>query len=139
MAKSHAAFFEYAASRFRTFNKEEALIVGDRLDADTLWANQFGIESCRFNPLRAENWSSAVPTIEVAAPANNARVEHRFDCMRRRDLLSVALEEGKSIRAEIRGKRAKSSQPPALCTVMLSGLRSPARSSEGLFSKVPTR
>ncbi|AUX78714.1 hypothetical protein NXT3_PB00052 (plasmid) [Sinorhizobium fredii] len=25
-----------------------------------------GIESCWFNPLRAENWSSAVPTIQVA-------------------------------------------------------------------------
>ncbi|WP_082912376.1 HAD hydrolase-like protein [Sinorhizobium americanum] len=42
------------------------MIVGDRLDADILGANQFGIESCWFNPLRAENWSSAVPTIQVA-------------------------------------------------------------------------
>ncbi|MDK1376513.1 MULTISPECIES: YjjG family noncanonical pyrimidine nucleotidase [unclassified Sinorhizobium] len=65
-AKPDIRFFEHAASRFRTFNKEEAIIVGDRLDADILGANRFGIESCWFNPLRAENRSLAVPTIEVA-------------------------------------------------------------------------
>ncbi|TCN16440.1 HAD hydrolase-like protein [Sinorhizobium americanum] len=46
--------------------KRLEIIVGDRLEADILGANQFGIESCWFNPLRAENWSSAVPTIQVA-------------------------------------------------------------------------
>ncbi|WP_202902584.1 MULTISPECIES: HAD family hydrolase [Rhizobium] len=65
-AKPDIRFFGYAARRFRTFNKDEAIIVGDRLDADILGANQFGIESCWFNPLRAKNYSAAVPTIEVA-------------------------------------------------------------------------
>ncbi|AGS24431.1 YjjG family noncanonical pyrimidine nucleotidase [Rhizobium etli] len=65
-AKPDIRFFEHAARRFRTFDKQEAIIVGDRLDADILGANQFGIESCWFNPLRAENRSSAVPTMEVA-------------------------------------------------------------------------
>ncbi|WFU06920.1 YjjG family noncanonical pyrimidine nucleotidase (plasmid) [Rhizobium sp. CB3171] len=65
-AKPDIRFFEYAANNFRSFNKKEAIMVGDRLDADILGANQFGIESCWFNPLRAENRSFAVPTLQIA-------------------------------------------------------------------------
>ncbi|WP_342587561.1 hypothetical protein [Rhizobium altiplani] len=41
-------------SKFRTFDKGKAVIVGDRSDADILKANPFGIKSWWFNPLRAE-------------------------------------------------------------------------------------
>jgi 2-haloacid dehalogenase len=49
----------------RAFAKHETVIVGDRLDADILGANRFGIDSCWFNPGRAVNASEAVPTCEV--------------------------------------------------------------------------
>jgi 2-haloacid dehalogenase len=41
------------------------VIVGDRLDADILGANRFGIDSVWFNPGRLTNESHAIPTCEV--------------------------------------------------------------------------
>lgn len=66
-AKPDVRFFEYAAKMARAFAKHETVIVGDRLDADILGANRFGIESCWFNPARLANDSQAVPTYEVAS------------------------------------------------------------------------
>jgi 2-haloacid dehalogenase len=64
-AKPDSRFFDYAATMARAFAKHETVIVGDRLDADILGANRFGIDSCWFNPGRAANASEAVPTCEV--------------------------------------------------------------------------
>jgi 2-haloacid dehalogenase len=50
----------------RAFTHAETIIVGDRLDADILGANRFGIESCWFNPAGLANDSEALPTFEVA-------------------------------------------------------------------------
>jgi 2-haloacid dehalogenase len=66
-AKPDSRFFEYTANMARSFSKIETVIVGDRLDADILGANRFGIESCWFNPGRLDNASEAVPTCEVAS------------------------------------------------------------------------
>lgn len=66
-AKPDVRFFEYASKMARAFRKEDAVIVGDRLDADILGANRYGIESCWFNPGRAANQSEAVPTYEVSS------------------------------------------------------------------------
>lgn len=66
-AKPDGRFFEYAANMARTpFRKEATVIVGDRLDADILGANRFGIESCWFNPGRSANDTEALPTFEAA-------------------------------------------------------------------------
>jgi len=65
-AKPDVRFFDYAARKFRAFAKPEAIIVGDRLDADIAGARGFGIDSCWFNPLRAERNGDFVPTYEVA-------------------------------------------------------------------------
>jgi 2-haloacid dehalogenase len=64
-AKPDSRFFDYAAKMARSFAHHETVIVGDRLDADILGANRFGIDSCWFNPGRAANASQAVPTCEV--------------------------------------------------------------------------
>ncbi|GJJ01832.1 noncanonical pyrimidine nucleotidase, YjjG family protein [Duganella rhizosphaerae] len=64
-AKPDVRFFEYAARMAKPFAKEEAIIVGDRLDADILGANRYGIESCWFNPDRLTNASEAMPDYEV--------------------------------------------------------------------------
>jgi len=65
-AKPDSRFFEYATKMARSFNKEATIIVGDRLDADILGANRFGIESCWYNPGRLTNDTEALPTFEAA-------------------------------------------------------------------------
>ncbi|MCL6378871.1 noncanonical pyrimidine nucleotidase, YjjG family [Pectobacterium brasiliense] len=65
-AKPDARFFEFSASKFRSFKKAEAIIVGDRLDADILGANLYGIDSCWFNAGGAANDSDIAPTYEAA-------------------------------------------------------------------------
>jgi 2-haloacid dehalogenase len=64
-AKPDSRFFEYAAKMARAFAHHETVIVGDRLDADILGANRFGIDSCWFNPGKLENATEAVPSCEV--------------------------------------------------------------------------
>lgn len=64
-AKPDSRFFDYTSRMARSFAKHETVIVGDRLDADILGANRFGIESCWFNPERLANESQAIPTCEV--------------------------------------------------------------------------
>lgn len=64
-AKPDTRFFEYTSKMARTFTKPDTVIVGDRLDADILGANHFGIDSVWFNPGRLLNESLAIPTCEV--------------------------------------------------------------------------
>jgi 2-haloacid dehalogenase len=64
-AKPDSRFFEYTAAKAKAFSKAETVIIGDRLDADILGANQFGIESCWYNPGRLVNDSNATPTYET--------------------------------------------------------------------------
>ncbi|EEF23964.1 5'-nucleotidase yjjG, putative [Ricinus communis] len=64
-AKPDSRFFEYTVRMARAFTHAETIIVGDRLDADILGANRFGIESCWFNPAGLANDSEAQPTFEV--------------------------------------------------------------------------
>jgi 2-haloacid dehalogenase len=65
-AKPDSRFFEYTVKMARAFSHADTIIVGDRLDADILGANRFGIESCWFNPGRLANDTEARPTYEVA-------------------------------------------------------------------------
>ncbi|SHN38152.1 2-haloacid dehalogenase [Duganella sacchari] len=65
-AKPDSRFFDYTTRMARAFSRHETIIVGDRLDADILGANRFGIDSCWFNPGRLLNESEARPTYEVA-------------------------------------------------------------------------
>jgi 2-haloacid dehalogenase len=64
-AKPDSRFFDYTVKMARAFSHAETVIVGDRLDADILGANRFGIESCWFNPGRLANDTEALPTFEV--------------------------------------------------------------------------
>jgi 2-haloacid dehalogenase len=64
-AKPDSRFFDYTVKMARAFSHAETVIVGDRLDADILGANRFGIESCWFNPGRLANDTQALPTFEV--------------------------------------------------------------------------
>lgn len=64
-AKPDSRFFDYTVNMARAFAKHETVIVGDRLDADILGANRFGIEGCWFNPGNAANQTDALPDYEV--------------------------------------------------------------------------
>jgi 2-haloacid dehalogenase len=66
-AKPDSRFFDFTTRMARAFSKPETIIVGDRLDADILGANLFGIGSCWFNPGNLANTSQALPTCEVAS------------------------------------------------------------------------
>ncbi|OBV37624.1 YjjG family noncanonical pyrimidine nucleotidase [Janthinobacterium psychrotolerans] len=66
-AKPDLRFFEYAAKLARPFDKAQAIMIGDRLDADILGANRYGIDSCWYNPQQLANTSAASPTCEVAS------------------------------------------------------------------------
>ncbi|VXA96865.1 YjjG family noncanonical pyrimidine nucleotidase [Massilia sp. 9I] len=66
-AKPDSRFFDYTVGMARSFSKHETIIVGDRLDADILGANRFGIDSCWFNPGRLANDGLALPSCEVAS------------------------------------------------------------------------
>lgn len=65
-AKPDSRFFDYTVKLARSFSPKETIIIGDRLDADILGANRFGIESCWFNPGQLINDTHALPTCEVA-------------------------------------------------------------------------
>lgn len=65
-AKPDSRFFDYTVNMARAFSPAETVIVGDRLDADILGANRFGIDSCWFNPGNLTNDTGALPTCEVA-------------------------------------------------------------------------
>lgn len=64
-AKPDVRFFEHTARLARPFDKSQAIIIGDRLEADIAGAMRYGIESCWFNPRGLANASSAIPTHEV--------------------------------------------------------------------------
>jgi 2-haloacid dehalogenase len=66
-AKPDSRFFEFTTQMARRFARHETIIIGDRLDADILGANRFGIDSCWFNPGRVANDTPALPTVEVAS------------------------------------------------------------------------
>ena len=68
-AKPDSRFFDFSVrmARARPFAKHETVIVGDRLDADILGANRFGIDSCWFNPGGLLNDGEARPSCEVAS------------------------------------------------------------------------
>lgn len=66
-AKPDVRFFEHTARMARPFHKHEAIVIGDRLEADIAGAMAYGIDSCWFNPGRLTNASSAQPTHQIAA------------------------------------------------------------------------
>ncbi|MRV74873.1 noncanonical pyrimidine nucleotidase, YjjG family [Duganella sp. FT92W] len=65
-AKPDSRFFDFTVKMARAFSKDQTVIIGDRLDADILGANRFGIDSCWYNSGRLANDTEAVPTCDVA-------------------------------------------------------------------------
>ncbi|MFC1521153.1 YjjG family noncanonical pyrimidine nucleotidase [Elusimicrobiota bacterium] len=64
-SKPHPNFFECALKRARMSDRSKVLIVGDRLDADIRGAQNFGIDSCWYNPDGLPNKTDATPNYEI--------------------------------------------------------------------------
>ena len=69
-AKPDVRFFAYATAMARAFEPHRSIIIGDRLEADILGANRYGIDSCWFNPGRLPRQGEAMPTCEVSRLAD---------------------------------------------------------------------
>lgn len=63
--KPQVAFFEYVFQQLQITDKSRVLMIGDSLSSDILGGNNFGIDTCWFNPHRKENTSMARPTYEI--------------------------------------------------------------------------
>lgn len=64
-AKPDTRFFEYSVKKAKSFSKEKTLMVGDRFEADIIGAQNFGIDSCWFNPSQKPLPSGPPPTFEI--------------------------------------------------------------------------
>lgn len=64
-AKPDVRFFEYSAKMAKRFSKASTLVVGDRFDADIQGAQNFGVDSCWFNPEGKMAPSEKTSTYEV--------------------------------------------------------------------------
>ena len=64
-SKPGRAFFEHTFEQIGQPIKSEALIVGDCLNSDIRGGNDFGIDTCWFNPGKQRNESGVVPKFEI--------------------------------------------------------------------------
>ena len=65
VSKPHAGFFEYAFSEIGHPAKEEVIVVGDSLNSDIQGGNNFGLDTCWFNPNAQYNMTRHQPTYEI--------------------------------------------------------------------------
>ena len=63
--KPQVEIFEYAFDRLQIKDKSRVLMVGDSLTSDIQGGNNFGIDTCWFNPTHKANGSTAKPTYEI--------------------------------------------------------------------------
>ncbi|MER2261044.1 MAG: YjjG family noncanonical pyrimidine nucleotidase [Psychrobacillus sp.] len=63
--KPQPAIFEYTFKKLGITKKSKVLMVGDSLTSDIQGGNQFGIDTCWFNPSQKENTTAILPTYEI--------------------------------------------------------------------------
>ncbi|MEC0184753.1 YjjG family noncanonical pyrimidine nucleotidase [Paenibacillus peoriae] len=63
--KPQAAIFEYAFTKLAISDKSKVLMVGDSLTADIQGGNNYGMDTCWFNPAGKANTSEIQPTFEI--------------------------------------------------------------------------
>lgn len=64
-AKPDIRIFEHALNKINYTDKRKVLMVGDSLSSDIKGGINFGIDTCWFNPGKAENKSGLNPTYEI--------------------------------------------------------------------------
>lgn len=63
--KPDKRIFDYVFSQLQITDKSKVLIVGDSLTSDIQGGNNYGIDTCWFNPHRKENKLGVKPTYEI--------------------------------------------------------------------------
>lgn len=63
--KPNPGIFDYAFEKLGGAPKEKALIVGDSLTSDIQGGNNYGIDTCWFNPQQKKNETTVKPTYEI--------------------------------------------------------------------------
>lgn len=63
-AKPDIRFFEFTENLIGKIDKKKTLVIGDRLEADVQGAQNFGLDSCWFNP-NLKSASGIKPTYEI--------------------------------------------------------------------------
>ena len=64
-SKPGRTFFDYTFQQIGHPPKSEVLIVGDSLNSDIQGGNNFGIDTCWYNPAKKYNESAIKPTFEI--------------------------------------------------------------------------
>ena len=70
--KPNSEFFEHIFSKLP--HKESTIIIGDSLTSDIKGGNDFGIDTCWFNPNKRNNKSGIIPTFEIYDLAELKRI-----------------------------------------------------------------
>ncbi len=65
LSKPHAPYFEYTFDQIGNPDKSDVLMIGDSLNSDIRGGNQFGIDTCWFNPERKYNNNKIKPTYSI--------------------------------------------------------------------------
>lgn len=66
VAKPDKRFFDLAFSQAGFPEKTESLVVGDSLQSDIQGGNNYGVDTCWFNPGERENFSGLRPKFEIS-------------------------------------------------------------------------
>ncbi len=65
VSKPHSGFFEHAFSEIGHPEKETVIVVGDSLSSDIQGGNNYGLDTCWYNPEKKDNISGHSPTYEI--------------------------------------------------------------------------
>ncbi len=65
VAKPDRAFFDYTFQKINYPPKEKVLVVGDSLNSDIKGGNNYGVNTCWYNPKKLNNLTSNQPTYEI--------------------------------------------------------------------------
>lgn len=66
VSKPDAGYFDYAFDKMGNPEKEKVLLVGDSLLSDIQGGNNYGIDTCWYNPYGKANLSGQIPKFEIA-------------------------------------------------------------------------
>ena len=69
-SKPSKEYFEYTFQQLGMPEKNKVLMIGDSLNSDIRGANEYGIDSCWYNPSVDKNSSDVVPTFEISKLEN---------------------------------------------------------------------
>lgn len=65
VAKPQAGFFDFTFNAIGQPDKSKVIIVGDNLNSDIRGGEDYGIDTCWFNPKAKENSTGIIPTFEI--------------------------------------------------------------------------